>query len=393
MQKLQIFFLFFILLIARTSFSQEDPVILDYINTYKEIAISEMKRTGIPAAIKLAQGIHETEAGTSVLVKKSNNHFGLKCKSEWTGMTVSHTDDAPNECFRKYENAVDSYKDQSDYLKKTLRYASLFTLAPTNYSGWAYGLKKAGYATNPKYPQIIIKLIEDYHLQEYTLIALGKIKPPEESLVKLEPAKSAGEVADKVPARIVMEKPEPAKPASEVSNKIPPIIFMEKPVVMPPEPEIVVNVKKPARKETRNEEVKIVKEQNKTETAPVYPEGEFKINETRVIYAKKGTPYLTIADKYALPLARIFEFNDMEEQEFVSQDQLVYLMRKRRTGNNEQHIVKEGETLSGIAQTEAIRIESLLEYNFLKPGMKPVTGSVLYLRSKAPSMPRLASGK
>lgn len=364
MQKLKFLFLFVFLFPARTSFSQEDAVIIEYINTYKEIAISEMKRTGVPAAIKLAQGIHETDAGTSKLVKKSNNHFGIKCKSDWNGMTANHTDDAPNECFRKYFTPADSYKDHSDYLKKTPRYASLFTLDPTNYSGWAYGLKKAGYATNPKYPQIIIKLIENYHLQDYTLIALGKLNPPEEFLVKTEPV----------------------KPASEAGNKIPAIVFIEKPVIMPPEPEIVVQVKKPAKKEIKNGEVVAVKEQNKIETAPVYPEGEFKINETKVIYAKKGTPYLAIAEKYALPLARIFEFNDMQEQEFVDQDQLIYIMRKRKTGNNEQHIVKEGETLREIAQTEALRIESLLQYNFLKPGMKPAVGSVLYLQSKAPAM-------
>ena len=303
MQKLKILFLFIIFSAAKTSFSQEDPVIIEYIKTYREIAISEMKRTGVPAAVKLAQGIHETEAGTSKLVKKSNNHFGIKCKSDWTGMTVSHTDDAPNECFRKYNASSDSYKDHSDFLRKSARYASLFILDPADYSGWAYGLKKAGYATNPKYPQVIIKLIEEYHLQDYTLIALGKLNPSEEFLVKQELLKSADAASEKNPG----------------------IIISEKPIVMEPEPEIIITAKKTAKKEA----------------TPVYPEGEFKINETRVIYAEKGTPYLTIAEKYALPLARIFEFNDMKEQELVDKDQLIYIMRKRKTGTNEQHIVKE----------------------------------------------------
>ena len=151
MQKLKILFLFFASFVLKNSFAQlaesrgqQDPVVIEYINQYKKLAISEMQRTGIPASIKLAQGIHETSAGQSELVKKSNNHFGLKCKSEWTGMKVKHTDDAPNECFRKYDNPDDSYKDQSNYLKNTPRYASLFELDPTDYKGWAYGLKKAG---------------------------------------------------------------------------------------------------------------------------------------------------------------------------------------------------------------------------------------------------------
>src|SRR5579864_5391007 len=148
-----------------------------YINTYKFLAIAEMQRTGVPASIILAQGIHETSAGTSDLVVASNNHFGIKCKSNWTGQTVYHDDDAKGECFRSYAIAADSYKDHSDYLKQTPRYAFLFKLNPEDYEGWAYGLKKAGYATNIKYSQILIKLIQDYDLQKYSLIAMGKLPP------------------------------------------------------------------------------------------------------------------------------------------------------------------------------------------------------------------------
>ena len=139
----------------------------EYIHTYCSMAVEEMKRSGIPASVTLAQGILETECGNSDLVKKSNNHFGIKCKSTWTGESVTHTDDAPNECFRKYSNPADSYKDHSDYLKTSPRYAALFQLAPSDYKGWAYGLKRAGYATNPQYPQIVISNIEKYNLQQY----------------------------------------------------------------------------------------------------------------------------------------------------------------------------------------------------------------------------------
>ena len=107
-----------------------------------------MQRTGVPASIILAQGIHETSAGTSDLVVASNNHFGIKCKSGWTGQVVYHDDDARGECFRSYAAAKDSYRDHSDYLSQTPRYSFLFKLNPEDYESWAYGLKKAGYATN-----------------------------------------------------------------------------------------------------------------------------------------------------------------------------------------------------------------------------------------------------
>src|ERR1043165_5295449 len=162
------------LVISVAATAQDPATIRAYINTYKAVAISEMQRTGVPAAIKLAQGIHETGAGTSDLVLKSNNHFGIKCKTEWEGEKVYHDDDAKGECFRKYDDPSISYRDHSDFLRNRPFYSSLFKLDPTDYEAWAFGLKKAGYATNPKYPQILIGLIHDYNLQDYTLIVLGK---------------------------------------------------------------------------------------------------------------------------------------------------------------------------------------------------------------------------
>src|SRR5438105_2227020 len=176
--------LFVIMIVAEVRvIAQKTEDILAYIATYRDLAINEMKRTGIPAAITLAQGIHETEAGKSDLVKKSNNHFGIKCKATWNGNKVFHDDDARAECFRSYSKAEDSYMDHSDFLKNSQRYAFLFDLDPTDYEGWAYGLKKAGYATNIRYSQVLIKLIEDYNLQDYSLIALGRMKETDHALV------------------------------------------------------------------------------------------------------------------------------------------------------------------------------------------------------------------
>src|ERR1700761_7108128 len=130
--------------------------VAQYINQYKSLAIAEQKRSGVPASVILGQGILETDAGCSELVTGANNHFGIKCKKEWTGETFAHTDDAPNECFRKYKCAEDSYKDHSEYLRTSARYADLFKLSKTDYAAWAFGLKRCGYATSPTYAKRLI---------------------------------------------------------------------------------------------------------------------------------------------------------------------------------------------------------------------------------------------
>lgn len=201
-------FILFLLCTVPVCFAQSSAVVRDYIAMYKDVAIEEMHRTGVPAAITLAQGIHETSAGQSDLVRKSNNHFGIKCKSDWTGESVTHDDDARGECFRKYTDPMDSYRDHSDFLKNRSHYAFLFRLDPTDYEAWAYGLKKAGYATNPKYPQILIKLIRDYDLQDYTMLALDTKKESDVVLVKnsgtlrSESAADAKEAAPQYPGSV-----------------------------------------------------------------------------------------------------------------------------------------------------------------------------------------------
>jgi LysM repeat protein len=357
MQNKKLTILLIITSIFFFKFSQAQPVeaIVAYIAKYKDLAMAEMQRTGVPAAITLAQGIHETDAGNSMLVRKSNNHFGIKCKTEWTGKSVSHDDDARGECFRKYEDPSDSYRDHSDFLRTRAHYASLFKLDPTDYEAWAYGLKKAGYATNPKYPQILIRLIREYNLEQYTLIAMGKIKSEED---------------------IAQNKP--------ISN--------EKPI----------NVSNTVKSQQENVSVvpamsKAIEEKAVVKTEiiqPVqYPAGEFKINETRVVFVRKGTSFLAVAQQYDVPLARLFEFNDMKQQDVAEIDQLIYIQRKRKTGDHEFHIMQPGETVYSIAQTEAIRLESLLEYNLLTGGMQPALGETIFLKAKAQASPKLANAK
>lgn len=368
----------FLALVTKLSPAQDSATIQLYISSYKDLAIAEMQRTGVPAAITLAQGIHETLAGTSDLVKMSNNHFGIKCKDTWNGPSVKHTDDARNECFRKYSSANDSYRDHSDFLKGSPRYVSLFDIDPTDYKDWAYGLKKAGYATNPRYAEVIIKLIEDYNLQDYTMIAMGKM-PPKEDVI----AKTTIQDETRKDDALKVYASSKAEPVSVTKDGF---LNME------------MQVKKPTPtadnvQQLREEPLKTeIKQVEKPIEQPKYPDGEFKINETRVVFVKAGTSFLAIAQQYNISLAWLFDFNDMKQKESVDKDQLIYLQRKRKTGNNEYHFVKEGETLYDIAQSEAIRIESLLEYNMLSANTQPAIGEQLYLKTKAPT-PRLVLNK
>jgi hypothetical protein len=226
---------------------------------------------------------------------------------------------------------MDSYKDHSDFLKNRPYYTSLFKLDPSDYKAWAYGLKKAGYATNPKYAQILIKLIEDYDLQQFTLLALDGKYPDNGDAVYASNVKN--ESSDEAKTNELVQKA-------------------------------------------------VVKTYN-------YPSGVFKINETNVLLVKKGTAFLKVANDNDISLARMFEFNDMKPADIANNDQLIYLQRKRKIGTEEFHVVQEGETIRDIAQIEGIRLESLLEYNLLKQGMQPAAGEKLNLKWKVSQMPKL----
>lgn len=174
-------------------------VVKEYIKEYKEIAKDNMRRHGVPASITLAQGILESGAGRGTLCINANNHFGIKCHTGWTGETVRHDDDAAQECFRKYRHPSESYNDHSIFLTTRGRYAALFKLDKDDYTGWAKGLKAAGYATDPKYPDKLIGLIERYDLASYDAEVLGKRYEPAVKDVEIKSAP--------IPATITAEAP------------------------------------------------------------------------------------------------------------------------------------------------------------------------------------------
>jgi LysM repeat protein len=293
----------------------------EYIEQFKDIAMNEMRRSGVPAAITLAQGILESENGNSELVKKSNNHFGIKCKSNWTGETVTHDDDANGECFRAYNNAGDSYRDHSDFLKANMRYASLFNLEQTDYPAWARGLKKAGYATNPRYPDLLVKYIEQYNLQQYSLLVLNKL--PGSDIAAINENKTIPQI-------------------SAVDNKPLPQIHN---AVLSPDPGKIIS-----------------------------------INNTQCVYIKKGTSLLLVADKYNIALGKLMDFNDLPEEGLLSKDQYIYLAKKSKTGQQEFYITQTGETLNDIAQLTGIQLKYLLAYNNLNAASKLSPNTKLFLQ-------------
>jgi LysM repeat protein len=196
----------FLCLLSFISFAQDDVkpklTVEQYIEKYSALAVEEMYRSHIPASITLAQGILESGNGNSRLAIQANNHFGIKCKNTWTGQTLYEDDDAPQECFRKYDAAIDSYRDHSDFLMNGKRYAFLFDLDSKDYKAWAFGLKKAGYATNPQYPELIISFIEKHHLNKYDAVKISEEEKTEKAEAKAEIVKTYGKeiIINGVPA-------------------------------------------------------------------------------------------------------------------------------------------------------------------------------------------------
>jgi hypothetical protein len=322
---------------------------INYVNTYKALAMAEEQRSGVPASITLAQGLHESEAGMSELVKNSNNHFGIKCKEDWKGPVFYHDDDSRQECFRSYATAADSYRDHSDFLRRSNRYGFLFQLDPTDFEGWAYGLKKAGYATNIRYSQILIRLIKDYRLQQYTLIAVGKM-PASDEVVLMAPG---GVTPATGPVTPVSTMPDRSADTAQA--------ITAKPDAATAGPE------------------------------SAYPDGEFMINRTRVVYAPAGVSLLSIANRYGVALGRLLEFNELKEEDVLVSGQLLFLQRKRRAGSTEYHVVRQGEGVYDIAQAEGVRLQDLLEMNQLSIGEQPAVGERIYLQRSAPVKPKLVS--
>jgi len=290
-----------------------------YINQFKNIAMQEQIRTGVPAAIKLGQAILESQTGKSKLATVSNNHFGIKCKTEWKGPKTYHNDDAQGECFRVYDNAEASFIDHSNFLKTRTHYAFLFKLEVTDFTSWAFGLKQAGYATNPNYPAILIKIINDYNLAQFSVIANEQKKKGVDLVVA--PVKDV----IKPDSLIQTEIPKPTTPdlQSEPTTPTP---------ITPPTVSLLENTK-------------------------------VTINRTKGVLATKGNSLLAIANNNKISLSKLFDYNDLEEMNILDQDRILFIEKKQKYGASESHTTTGAETLYSIAQKEGVQLSTILSLN------------------------------
>lgn len=295
--------------------AQSSFTLTDYIDAYKEIAMEEMQKTGIPASIKLGQGILESGFGNSDLAMVANNHFGIKCHG-WTGRTFYKDDDHVNECFRAYDDPRQSFRDHSEFLTGRPRYASLFELDILDYKGWARGLSKAGYATNPRYPQLLIGVIERNRLYEFDqqVVSGGDFLAHRRSNSSVRGGESSS-----------------GNPGSDFSS--------------------------------------VGLGRNVMEN-----------NRIRYVLAKQGDTPQSIARDTGIWEWEIYRYNELEKSDILKEGQIVYLQPKRRNTKQNWHVVQEGETMYEISQKYGLKLNVLHRRNSIPVGAEPEPGIRLKLR-------------
>lgn len=293
---------------------------LDYINTYRDIAISEMKRTGVPASITLAQGMVESNYGRSELARRGNNHFGIKCHN-WNGPKVYHDDDRRNDCFRKYSSPEESFRDHSDFIKNGSRYSFLFDLSPSDYKGWARGLKKAGYATNPDYANMLIRKVEEENLTVY----------------------DRGYTAEKRPVRTSDTKNPVQERGSEVTASLNDGIIVKAPRVMVNNRIEYIIVKDGDTREELEEQFNLLRWELSRYNEL---ENDFRLSPGQILYLQPK--------------------------------------RDKADAGKENYVFSEGDTMYSISQKFGVKLKSLYEMNRMAEGTQPVPGTKLWLRSMKP---------
>lgn len=307
MKKLTIFSA--ILIFTSASFAKERLTSQEYIDMWKLTAIEQMNLHGIPASITLAQGILESGSGNSKLAQNANNHFGIKCHKNWRGKKFYQDDDAKDECFRSYSNASQSYNDHSEFLTGRERYAGLFTLKLTDYKGWSKGLKKAGYATNPKYADLLINIIEKYQLNEFDLM-------PQ---LPIEVAKEKEQ--DELTLEVEVDSP--------FAN---------------------------SKKEEKNDGLKISKEGHSVELNK---------HRTRYVLVKQGDTFYSISKEFDVTIRQLYRYNELGKRDVILKGEVIYLDPKKsksRRGEN-IYICPKALSLREVSQIEGIKLKKILKYN------------------------------
>lgn len=338
--RLRIAYFFFFLLLTSSSTAQKlvNSDYGAYIKQYKSAAIKEMHLYKIPASITLAQGMIESGCGKSVLALDTRNHFGIKCQNNWPGDTYFYDDDKEKECFRKYNSVDESYRDHSIFLTTRSRYAALFSLPLNDYKGWAFGLKKAGYATNPDYPNILIRLIEanQLYLLDDTLISTEEVTFNDNKTEKKQFAK-----------KVIV-------PESSSVNRGERILYRNSYKMPVPAAFDLLYTSDLGRKVFQNCNVPFV-------------------------FAKKDDTWLSIAKEFKIFSFQVFKQNDLMESDPILPGQILYLESKKKKNPDKVYKVKNGDSMYSISQEKCIKLNMLLKYNHLQPGDELKPGSEVKL--------------
>lgn len=295
----------------------------DYIEKYRDIAVRKMNEYRIPASITLAQGILESGVGKSALAVNANNHFGIKCHKEWSGMTYIMDDDEKNDCFRKYASVEESFNDHSLFLTTRPRYSKLFELDIRDYKGWAHGLKSAGYATNPKYAEILIRIIEENELFLYD--NPNFVPKPAEKVKKDKVDKNTSTTYTAVSLLLTPDK----------------VTFDE------------------------------IYDGNRS----VYLN-----NGVKLVFARNGDTPSSIAKDFGIHTFQILKYNELGKDESINEGQVIYIVPKKNKSKQSHHIAAEGETMRNIAQFYGIKLKSLYKINHISEGHEPSKGEKIKLR-------------
>lgn len=319
-----------------------------YIARYAAIAVSEMYRTGVPASITLAQGLLESRYGLSPLAADGNNHFGIKCH-DWTGKKQYADDDKKGECFRVYDSAEESFVDHSDFLRYRSRYKSLFEYPVTDYKSWAYGLKAAGYATDPAYPTKLIKLIEDYNLSQYDKMSVKQ--------------------AEKSTEKVVAEAPKPGRKVKKGPRNGNDLVD-DTQTVIPDSPLSLEEPRKVTAKAAESFKFSLSRQM-------------FSLNGVPFIYASEGETIASIASSNNLFVKELLKFNDMKAGHVVEMGEIIYLQaKKKQTAKGlDKHIAdRDGETLWEISQHYGVKLKDLCKRNGLSKDYVLREGDSILLR-------------
>ena len=304
-----------------------------YISRYASIAVNEMYRSGVPASITLAQGIIESRSGQSALAAEGNNHFGIKCHSSWKGRTMLVDDDLNAECFRVYDSAEESFRDHSDFLRYRDHYKFLFDFKTTDYKYWAYGLKQAGYATDPSYASKLIKCVEDYNLSRYDRMTVSEALAEGGAQAEAPVAQDEVEMIPDSPLKIEAGEIYRGKAGEEYRFSLSRTLYSR--------------------------------------------------NGVPFVYAVEGETYASIAKSNHLLLKEILKFNDLAQGGELRAGDVVYLEPKKNKtvrGLDKYIVGEDGETFHGICQRFAVREKAIRKLNHLPVGYQPQEGDELVLR-------------